>query len=117
MSMLTSGKTAEQVIAELRRQFCDNLTPRLQQIEAGVDAAQAGRATPMTLQTLHLHFHSLIGSAGCLGMHRLSILAQKLEEMVRKAEAALSPHALTDDAFATTFSSFLQEAQAVQGRR
>jgi PAS domain S-box-containing protein len=90
---MTSPLTA--ALAELRRQFADQLGIRLAAVREKFEQIDCASVMATDLEGLHRLVHGLTGSAGTFGMNSVSDVArtleQKLATLIKDGQSAIAP--------------------------
>ncbi|MEK0082354.1 Hpt domain-containing protein [Benzoatithermus flavus] len=81
----------EQVVAQLRARFNDELVPRLDRIRA---LTRALPTDPAAIRELQMAVHNIAGIAGTFGHPRLSATAARMDELLSQRVPEAIDHGL-----------------------
>ena len=80
---MSEEENFKQQLAKLREEFRASLTSRIDQIVAAVDHLAGAADTGIEFEPVFREIHTLAGSAGTFGFHRLSDQARQLELILK----------------------------------
>lgn len=73
----------QQQLSRLREEFRDSLKSRIDQVVSKLDTLQSVSDTGSGFESVFRQIHTLAGSAGTFGFHRLSVQSRQLELIVK----------------------------------
>lgn len=80
---MTEEEDIQQQLSKLREEFGESLISRVNEVVSSLDTLQGFADTGSGFETVFRQIHTLAGSAGTFGFHRLSVQSRQLELIVK----------------------------------